>query len=319
MKIVFMGTPEFARANLAALCESRHEVVLVVTGPDKPSGRGRRLQPTGVRIEAERHGLPVLTPRSLRSEELREQLAALQADLVVVAAFRILPPALLTVARLGAINIHASLLPRYRGAAPVHWAIINGDTETGLTSFFLAESVDTGDIIAQERVPIGREDTYDSLHDTLCRRTGPFLLHTLDLLERGDYTPIPQDDSQASRAPKLRPEDGLIDFGFPAENVYNFVRGLSTRPGAYTWFRGKKLKVHFCRIVEAGAGDDVRPGTVLPDHRRFLVQCRGSAVELTRVVPEGKREMEGTAFLNGYRPRPGEVLGEIPKQGKLVL
>jgi len=317
MKIVFMGTPEFARANLVALAESQHEILAVVTGLDKPVGRHRHLQPTVVRREAERQGLPVLMPKSLRSKSFRQELAKLDADLLVVAAFRVLPPSLIGVARYGAINIHTSLLPKYRGAAPVNWAIINGETETGLTSFFLRETVDTGDIVHQQRVPITLNDTFDSLYERLCAATGPFLLKTLERIEKKEYTPVPQEDTQASYAPRIRPEDGLIDFGFPAENVRNFVRGMATRPGAYTFFRGKMLKVHFCEIAEHSGSSDTRPGAILDDRRRLLVQCNRSAVELTRVVPAGKREMNGCAFVNGYHPQAGEVLGERPVAGEV--
>ncbi|RME19403.1 MAG: methionyl-tRNA formyltransferase, partial [Candidatus Zixiibacteriota bacterium] len=208
-------------------------------------------------------------------------------------------------------------LPKYRGAAPVNWAIINGETETGLTAFFLKETVDTGDIFHQQRVPITANDTFDSLYERLCAATGPFLLKTLERVETNQFTPVPQTDDEASYAPRLRPEDALIDFGFPAENVRNFIRGMATRPGAYTFFRGRKLKVHFCEIADTAGAPDTRPGTILPDRRRLLVQCNRSAVALTKVVPAGKREMDGQSFLNGYHPQPGEVLGEKAVEGEV--
>jgi methionyl-tRNA formyltransferase len=311
MKLVFMGTPEFARAILVELTTSRHELLTVVTGEDKPVGRRRKLTPTEVRLEAERAGLPVITAGSLKERKLREKLDGLRADLFVVAAFRILPASLFKLPRLGSINVHASLLPRYRGAAPINWALINGESETGLTSFFLKEKVDTGDVILRERVAIAPTDTYDSLHAVLCRKAGPFTLRTLDLIERGEAAPLPQDEGVSSPAPKLRPEDGLIDFGRPAERVKDFVRGLSSKPGAFCFFRGSKLKVHRAAVADPGRTESAPAGTVLPDKKRLLVGCAPGVVELLRVVPAGKKEMDGAAFITGFRPRAGESLAKV--------
>jgi methionyl-tRNA formyltransferase len=313
MKIVFMGTPEFARATLAHLCESDHEILAVVTGREKPVGRNRKLTPTEVCREADCRGFRIITPKSLKSEKLYNTLKELDADLFVVAAFRILPPKLFNLPRLGAINIHTSLLPKYRGAAPIHWALINGETETGLTSFFLKETVDTGDIIYQEKIEITENDTYDTLHDRMCKKAGPFLLKTLDMIEKGESRPLPQDDDRATRAPKISAFDALIDFGLPASRVRDFVRGLATRPGAYTYFRGEMFKIHACAVADDHSNPDARPGTILPDKKRLLVQCGDEAVELLKVVPAGKKEMDGRSFKNGFRPEPGEVFGEIPK------
>lgn len=315
MKLVFMGTPAFARAVLAHLAESEHDVLAVVTGKDKPVGRRRKLTPTEVRVEAEAHGISVLTPASLKSEDFRNALRQYDADLYVVAAFRILPPEVYTIPRFGAINIHTSLLPKYRGAAPIHWAIINGETETGLTSFFLKDSIDTGDMILQKRTQITGEDTYDTLHDRLSRMAGPFLLETLNLIASGRTNVVQQADTEATRAPKITAEDALIDFGLPASRVDNFVRGMATRPGAYTWFRGGKTKLHFCRVSDGAVSGDFRPGAVLADRKRLLVQCgavsgKPTAVEVLKIVPEGKREMDGRSFMNGFRPQPGEVFGD---------
>jgi methionyl-tRNA formyltransferase len=312
MKIVYMGTPEFARRPLSVLGDSSHQVITVVTGPDKRSGRGRNLLPTACKTEAERRKIPVLTPASLKSSVLRDQLKSLEADLFVVVAFRILPESLFSLPRLGTINIHASLLPRYRGAAPINWAIINGEAETGLSSFFLKPAVDSGDIILQERTAIEDGETFDSLYDRLSHLAGPFLLKTLTLIESGDYSLKRQDNSQATPAPKLGMEDALIDFGLPADRVIDFVRGLSTRPGAYTLFRGQRLKIHACRIAESDSRPDTQPGTLLTGKKKLIVQCHDSAVELLRVVPAGKKEMDGAAFCNGLHPEPGEKFGKTP-------
>ncbi|UCC43813.1 MAG: methionyl-tRNA formyltransferase [Candidatus Zixiibacteriota bacterium] len=316
MKVVFMGTPEFARVVLGHLCESSHQVVAVVSGCDQPSGRGRRLLPTACRIEAEKRNLPVYTPKSLGDNELYQSLKELEADIFAVCAFRILPRRLFELPARGSINIHASLLPKYRGAAPINWAIINGERSTGLSSFFLKKSVDTGDVICQEEISIGDDDTYDSLSYRMSRQAGPFLVRTLDLIESDDYTPIPQDNSLATRAPKITPFDAMIDFGFPAANVRNFVRGMATKPGAYTTFRGKKLKIHACAAGLQPGEPGRRPGTVLAVKKKLIVQCDSSTVELLRVVPEGKKEMDGQSFINGHRLHVGEVLGDMTREDK---
>lgn len=315
MKLVYMGTPEFARVPLTHLVQSRHTVLAVVTGQDKAVGRGRTMMPTPVKTEADRLGLPVFTPRTLKSKQLREDLAALRADLFVVVAFRILPESLFSVPTLGSINVHGSLLPKYRGAAPINWALINGETETGLSAFFLKPTVDTGDVIAQQRISIEPEETFDELYLRMAAAAGPFLVDTLDRLESGSLKPVPQNDSRASAAPKLTPEDGLIDFGFPGRLVVNFVRGLSSKPGAYTWFRGRKIKILGARQAEEAVGQDIRPGTILPHKKRLLVACANSAVELTRLVPEGKKEMDGVSFINGMRPEAGALFGEPATEG----
>ena len=306
-----MGTPEFARVTLTHLCDSDHEILAVVTGKDQKSGRGLKLLPTACHREAESRRLQVFTPVSLKEDALYESLRSLQADLFVVCAFRILPQRLFNLPRLGSINIHMSLLPKYRGAAPINWALINGETETGMTSFFLRASVDTGNMILQERVAIRQDDSFDTLSARLADRSGPFLLRTIDLIESGEFKLLRQNESEASRAPKFGPFDAMIDFGFPAENVRNFVRGMSTRPGAYTFFRGKKLKVYACEVANESADSGIRPGTVLDAKKRLLIQCDGSALELLQVVPQGKKVMNGSSFINGYRPEPGEIFGEV--------
>jgi methionyl-tRNA formyltransferase len=309
-----MGTPAFACKPLMALHESRHEIRAIVTGTDKR--RGRKVCPTEVCQSAESLGLPVLTPKSLKSNELYEELKAYQPDLFVVVAFRILPERLFSLPRYGSINIHASLLPSYRGAAPIHWALINGEKETGLTSFFLDRTVDTGNVILQERAAIADTDTYDTLSARLSDMSGPFLLKTLDLIERPDFEPRNQDDSKATPAPKIKPFDALIDFGFPANRVHNFVRGLSSNPGAYTWFRGKKIKVLGGRVASETGVATARPGSVIQNRKKLLIQCANSAIEITSLLPEGKKLMDGGSFVNGFRPEAGELFGEIPPGGK---
>jgi methionyl-tRNA formyltransferase len=313
MKIVYMGTPEFARRPLAALCASKHEVLAVVTGQAKRVGRSKNPSPTAVYQEATRQGLPVLTPASLKDSAFHVHIGSLKPDLIVVVAFRILPPELYSLPKHGAINIHGSLLPKYRGAAPINWALINGEKETGLSSFFLKKQVDTGEILAQQRITIDSDESFDSLYERLSVLAGPFLLRSLDLIEQGDLKPLPQNDEDATPAPKILGDDAMIDFGFPAERVKDFVRGLSTRPGAYTYFRGKKTKLLAARVFSK-QDDTLVPGSVIADRKRLLIQCANSAVEVLTILPEGKKPMDGLSFKNGFRPQAGEVFGKITKE-----
>ena len=316
MKIIYMGTPAFACKPLATLQSSRHEVLAVVTGASKRRDRRGEDCPTDVCCLAYDLDLPTLTPKSLKSKQLHDKLAEFKPDLFVVVAFRILPESLFSLPRYGSINIHASLLPRYRGAAPINWALINGEKETGLTSFFLNKNVDTGNIILQTKTDIDPIENYDALYARLSDMSGPFLLDTLDRIERSGFQPMKQDPSLATPAPKLTPFDGLIDFGFPAERVKDFVRGLSSRPGAYSYFRGKKVKIYRCRPVTDTIDHNAGPGTVLADRKRLLIQCAESAVEIEELVPEGKKPMDGRSFINGMRPEAGERFGEVPKGGE---
>jgi len=310
MKIVYMGTPEFARTGLAALCESDHEILAVVTGEPKRRGRSKELVNTAVHDEAIRRGLPLLTPKSLKSKALHETVRELDPDLIVVIAFRILPESLYTIPRLGAINIHGSLLPKYRGPAPINWALINGETETGLTSFFLKPTIDTGDMILQEKTTIGDDENFDQLYARLSEMSCPLLLKTLDLIESGQVELKKQDSSLATPAPKITPYNATIDFGFPAEKVRNFIRGLARTPGASTTFRDKKVKLLAGRVSDK-TNNNLRPGSVIDDAKRLLIQCANSSIEITEIHPEGKKPMDGRSFKNGMRPEAGEIFGKI--------
>lgn len=311
MKIVYMGTPEFACPPLAALCSSDHEIATVVTGPDKQTGRGRKTVPTPVSVLAEQNGLKVIKPVSLKDDDLFDQLKSLQPDLIVVVAFRILPKRLYGLPKLGAINIHGSLLPKYRGAAPIQWALINGEKQTGLTSFFLKRKVDTGEIISQQKITIEPNDTYDSLSVKMSELAGPFLLETLSIIENKMATPSLQDDQLATPAPKIMPNDCLINFDQPAECVVNFVRGLSSKPGAYTCFRGKKIKVLSASVLETEDSNGFRPGMVIGNRKSLLIQCADKAIKVTTLLPEGKKQMDGSSFMNGFKPTEREQFGEM--------
>ena len=314
MKIVFMGTPVFARRPLEYLHENtRHEIPAVVTGPDKPAGRGRKMIPTAVKSAALELDLPTYTPESLRDDGFIGEMKEIGADLFVVVAFRILPEKLFSIPRLGSINLHGSLLPRYRGAAPINWAIINGETETGLTTFFLKKKVDTGDIIYQERIEIGPEETFDELYERMSKLAGPVIEKTLDFIEAGNVKPVSQDESLASPAPKITPFGCMIDWGFPSRNVVNFVRGLSSVPGAFTYFRNKKMKIFRARTVDSASGERIRPGTIINDKHKLLVATADGIVEILELLPEGKSRMSGGQFLRGYRLQGDEILGERPK------
>ena len=283
LRIVFMGTPEFAVPSLERLVEAGYRPVAVVTGPDRPRGRGQRVQPTPVKEAALRLGLsPILQPESVRDPAFAEAIADLQPDVIVVVAFKILPPEVYSQARLGAFNLHASLLPRYRGAAPIHRAIMAGETETGVTTFFLRPEVDTGEIILQKRTPIGPEETAGELHDRLMHLGAEAVLETVRLIERGEAHP----------------------WDRPARVVHNHIRGLSPHPGAWTMHGDRLLKLYRSRLAE-GEGP---PGTVLEADDRLVVACGEGAVELLELQQEGRRVLPANAFLRGYPLRPGDRL-----------
>lgn len=317
MKIVYMGTPAFACPPLAALANSEHEIAAVVTGCDQKVGRGKKLCCSDVADLAEQLHLRVLKPDSLKNEELYDQLKQINPDLIVVIAFRILPKKLFSLPQLGSINIHGSLLPKYRGAAPINWALINGETETGLSAFYLKQKVDTGDVINQVAVSIENNDNFDSLYDKLSHQASRFLLETIDLIEKNEAHPIPQDDRLATPAPKISPFDALIDFGFPAKKVNNFIRGMATKPGAYTFFRGKKLKIIEAVPTDYRDENFTRPGSIIKIKKQLVLQCADSALEIRQVIPEGKKQMDGCSFINGFKPDPGEIMGEMPQESEL--
>jgi len=301
-----MGTPGFALPSLRILLEHQYSIVGVVTVPDKPSGRGQHVNASPVKQFALEHALSVLQPASMNDPAFAAELRALSPDLFVVVAFRILPPSVFSIPRLGAFNLHASLLPKYRGAAPINWAIIRGERETGVTTFFLRESVDTGSIILQARVPITPEETAGELHDVLADVGAEIVLHTVKLIETGKASPHPQDDAQASPAPKIFKEDCRIDWHNPPSEVVNFIRGLSPRPCASTGYHGSLLRVYRAASVETRASK--RPGEILQADRRLLVQAAGGAVELLEVQQEGKKRMSAEEFLRGNRIAAGESL-----------
>lgn len=303
-----MGTPEFALPSLNRLLDAGHDVAAVVTVPDKPAGRGRHLRPSAVKECALMLNLPLLQPEELRAPDFIKDLRRLAADLFVVVAFRILPPEVFTLPGIGTINLHASLLPKYRGAAPINWAIINGEQETGATTFFIDEKVDTGQWLMQCRVPIGEEMSAGELHDLLAEEGGELLLRTVAGLEAGSLKPRPQ-EGEITRAPKLTREMALIDWRRPAREIHNLVRGLSPYPSAWTLWRGKTLKILKVRPGPAEAQE--QPGTLINAGGRgpLLAATGEGTLELVTLQPEGGKALTAADFLRGHSLKPGEIIG----------
>ena len=304
-----MGTPDFAVPSLVGVAQSGHDLVGVVTRPDRPRGRGQQMQPTDVKAAVASLGLdvPVLQPESLRDESFHAQLQALEPDLLAVVAFLILPRSVLTIPKLGSVNVHPSLLPKYRGAAPIQWAIINGETETGVTIFQLSPRVDAGDILVQQRLVIGEDETAGELYERLKMKGAELLIRAIDGMADGSVMSMPQTDEGLSRAPKLEKEDGGIDWSKSAGDIRNLIRGTNPFPGAFTLWRNKLLKVHRA-TVDTGMGE---AGAVIEaDGKRGLIVGTGEGVlALEEVQPAGKKRMSGADFVRGYRIEVGERFG----------
>lgn len=305
MRIVFMGTPEFALPSLQRLIESQHDVVAVVTAPDKPTGRGLRVRPTPVKQVATELGLPVLQPADLSDQQFISRLQGAGADLFCVVAFRILPKEVFAIPPAGTVNVHASLLPKYRGAAPIRWAIINGEGETGVTTIFIKEEVDAGDIILQESVQIGRDETAGELHDRLADLGGRLLVRTVDLIERGQ-APRRLQTGEPTPAPKLTRDVQRVRWQESAETVRNLIRGLAPTPGAFSYLNGKMIKFYRTRVSQQSTS--AAPGEVVAADARegVLTVATGSGcVHLLELQPEGKRRMSAAEFLRGHSIEPG--------------
>ncbi len=299
LKIVFMGTPEFAVPSLAILLEHGFDIVGVVTAPDKPGGR-QGLQQSPVKQFAVSHGLPVLQPEKFRNPEFIEALRAWQADLQVVVAFRMLPEMVWNMPPLGTLNLHGSLLPKYRGAAPINWAIIEGEQETGVTTFFLKHAIDTGDVILQERMPIGPDETAGELHDRMMELGAQTVLRTVQAIAAGTISPQPQMDVAATHAPKIFTETCRINFAQSAVAIHNFVRGLSPYPGAWMLIDDKTLKIYSTNINNVPAGA-FEPGSIfVKDKSRLFVSTLDGLIELLEVQMQGKKRLPVRDFLNGY-------------------
>lgn len=307
-RVVFMGTPEFAEPALTALAGSGDEVVLVVTQPDRPRGRGQKLAPPPVKVLAEDLGLPVWQPESVKGPEAEARLKALEPDLLVVVAFgRLLPPTLLDLPQAGPLNVHPSLLPAYRGPAPINWAIINGEKETGVTTMFLDQGMDTGPILLSRTVPIGETETAGGLHDRLAQIGAGLLVETIAGIKAGTVSPRPQPDQGVSLAPRLKKSDGLVDWSRPADELARLVRGLDPWPGAHTLFRGKNLKL-FGGKKGPGLGE---PGRVLSLDQGLLHVAAGQgSLAVAELQLAGKKRLGAAEFWRGQRLSQETRFGE---------
>src|ERR1700757_2112035 len=308
LDLVFCGTPRFAVPTLEKLVEAGFRVHVVVTQPDRPKGRGLELVRSPVKESALRLNLPVTQPERIKvNDEFRAQLTALKPNAIIVVGYgRIIPQWMLDLPPLGNINLHASLLPKYRGAAPIQWAIASGETVTGVTTMRIDAGLDTGDILLQREHPIGLHDTSETIVPVLAIMGAELMIETLRGLQAGTVHPIPQNEDRATHAPILNKEDGRIDFRRSAAEIWNRLRGFQPWPGAFTSFRGKNLHVWSARPVEA----EIPPGTIQMEGHLPLVGCgEHSALELIEVQVEGKKRMSASDFVNGYRPYDGEVLG----------
>ncbi len=304
-KVIFMGTPEFAVASLQMLLSNDVKVVAVVTAPDKPQGRGQKVTVSPVKQCALRHDLPVLQPTNLKSESFLQELDTFQADLQVVVAFRMLPESVWSRPKLGTFNLHASLLPQYRGAAPINWALINGEDETGVTTFFLQHEIDTGHIIYQEKEPINYSDDAGTLHDRLMKRGAALVLKTVQAIHKGNPPTLPQSVAgELKRAPKIFKETCEINWDQPAEQVRNFVRGLSPYPGAWTSLQGKVYKIFRTEVVDAeqDTAEDLSPGQYRTDNKTQLwFKTSDGLINVTELQAEGKKRMSTEEFFRGNK------------------
>lgn len=308
LRVLFMGTPEFACPTLQMLIDYPGvEVAGVVTQPDRPKGRGQKLAPPPVKELAERHAIPVSQPLKVRAPEYVEEVRQLDPDLIVVIAFgQILPKALLDIPKHGCINVHASLLPRYRGAAPINWCIINGEAETGITTMMMDVGLDTGDMLLRKATPIGEDEDAGALHDRLSLLGAETMRQTLDLLLAGRLVREKQDDALSCYAPMLKKEMGLIDWNLEPERIRNLMRGLTPWPGAYTFLDGKTLKVCRARVGKASGP----PGTVLKaDKAGIEIACNGGSLIVEELQLEGRKRLAAAEFLAGCRMDPGTLLG----------
>lgn len=301
LRIVYMGTPEFAVPALEKLVEAGWNVVGVITAPDKPQGRGQKLVGSPVKQAAEKLGLNILQPKNLKSEEFQEELKSLKADLQIVVAFRMLPESVWSMPPLGTFNLHASLLPDYRGAAPINWAIINGETETGVTTFFLKHEIDTGSIIYQEKVPILPEENLGDVYEKLMNIGSDLVLKTVEDIAKDEVKPLPQDESKAiHHAPKIFKETCKINWENTAENIHNLVRGLSPYPAAWTELDDKFCKIYQTELLSSSSNSE--PGKLYTDGKTYLrIGTSKGQLGILELQIEGKKRMKVEDFLRGYK------------------
>jgi len=303
LRIVFLGTPDFAVGVLNALVKGAHNVIGVVTAPDRPSGRGRNLQASAVKNAALKHRLDLWQPESLKDQEFLNELQGLNPDVFVVVAFRMLPEVLWRIPKQGTFNLHASLLPQYRGAAPINWAIINGETKTGVTTFFIDHQIDTGAIIQSRSCPIEPDDNASKLHDKLMELGTQLVLSTLEAIAQGKAKPQPQEShSTLKSAPKLHPENTRINWNHSAEKILNLIRGLDAYPGAWTklMHQGEVFKVKIYEAQKTGLEASLTPGQINCDKKGLYVHCQDQQIAINSIQLPGKKKMPIQALLNGF-------------------
>ncbi len=302
LRIIFMGTPEFAVPSLEILVQNKFNVVAVITAPDKPQGRGQKLTPSPVKECALKYSIPVLQPTNLKSPLFLEELKSYHANLQIVVAFRMLPEMIWAMPSLGTFNLHGSLLPQYRGAAPINWAIINGEKETGVTTFFLKHEIDTGSIIFQEKEPIHDEDNVGTVYDRLMHKGAQLVLKTVKAIEQGDYPSQPQSDSaEIKHAPKIFKETCKINWNQNSEQIRNFVRGLSPYPAAWTVIEGKTFKIFKCAHAHANSGS-LQTGEFITDNKSYLYfKTADGLLSIEEFQPEGKKRMNVHEFFRGNK------------------
>jgi len=297
MKIIFFGTPDFAIPSLKILNESKHEVLAVVTAPDKQRGRGRKVSFTPVKKYALENNLQILQPEKLNNDDFVQELKKFNADLFVIVAFRILPTSVFTIPPEGSFNLHGSLLPKYRGAAPIQWALINGEKETGVTTFFLKEKVDTGNIIAQEKIEITEEDNLGTLHDKMSEIGAMLVLKTVEIIEEGNIKLKEQDNSLATPAPKITKAICKIDWNKPAIEIHNLIRGISPFPGAYFISNNKQFKIFKSKIVEE---KKLKPSQIEQTKKEIFIGTADGTIQVLEIQPEGRKRITAEEFLRGY-------------------
>ena len=317
MRVIFMGTPDFAVETLEEIIAAGHEVVLVVSQPDKAVGRSKALKYTPVKACAIEHGIEVYQPERIRDTECVEHLKGYQPDIIIVEAFgQIIPKVILDMPKYGCINVHASLLPKYRGAGPIQWAVINGEKESGVTTMYMCREIDKGDMLLKDTVTLDPKETGDSLHDKLSMMGGPLLLKTIDQLEDGSAVRIPQCEEESTYAPKLEKTMGNIDWTMDADRIERLVRGLNSWPGTFTKIHGKTVKIWDCDVVcqetltESQAA--AMPGTVIVSEKdQLIVKAGNGALSLRMLQPEGKKNMTVDAYLRGYPIAQGELFTQV--------
>ena len=317
MRIIFMGTPDFAVPVLQSLINSRHEVVAVVTQPDRPKGRGKNMQFSPVKECALAHNIPVMQPVNVSVPEVIDELRAYEPELIVVVAFgQFVTKKIREMPKYGCINVHASLLPKYRGAGPIQWAVINGEKESGVTTMYMCREIDKGDMLLKDTVTLDPKETGDSLHDKLSMMGGPLLLKTIDQLEDGSAVRIPQCEEESTYAPKLEKTMGNIDWTMDADRIERLVRGLNSWPGTFTKIHGKTVKIWDCDVVfqetltESQAA--ATPGTVIVSEKdQLIVKAGNGALSLRMLQPEGKKNMTVDAYLRGYPIAQGELFTQV--------